>query len=74
MIVDQFLLVMGNTELSVQVAAHGHRRVEDILQIAQSLEAVQEEEKFQPRGPKPANHASFTNRECDHLPDTKRLL
>ncbi len=31
MVVDQFLLGMGNHELSVQVAAHGHRRMEDIF-------------------------------------------
>ena len=31
MVVHQFLLGMGNHELSVQVATHGHRREEDIL-------------------------------------------
>ncbi len=31
MVADQFLLGMGNYNLSVQVAAHGHRRVEDIF-------------------------------------------
>ncbi len=31
MVVDQFLLGMGNNELSVQVAADGHRRMEDII-------------------------------------------
>ncbi len=31
MVVDQFLLGMGNHEFSVQVAAHGHRHMEDIL-------------------------------------------
>ncbi len=50
MVVDQFLLGMDNHELSVHVAAHGHNRVEDILWVAQSLEAVQVEEKFHPRG------------------------
>ncbi len=30
MVVDPFLLEMGNYELSVEVAAHGHRRVEEI--------------------------------------------
>ena len=49
MVVDQFLLGMGNHELSVQVAAHGHRRMEDILRLARSLEAVQEDEKFRPK-------------------------
>ncbi len=31
MVIDQFLLGMGNHELSMQVVAHGHRRMEDIL-------------------------------------------
>ncbi len=31
MVIDQFLIGMGNHELSMQVAAHGHRRMEDIL-------------------------------------------
>ncbi len=46
MIADQFLLGMGNHGISVQVAAHGHRCIKDILRVARSLEAVQEEEKF----------------------------
>ncbi len=36
MAVDQFLLGMGNHVLSMQVAAHGHRRVEDIV-VSQPL-------------------------------------
>ncbi len=40
LVVDQFLLGMDNHELSVQVAAHGHRRTEDVLRLARSLEAV----------------------------------
>ncbi len=55
MVVDQFLLGMGNHELSVQVAAHGHKCVEDILRVAQSLEAVQEDEKFIPEDTNPAH-------------------
>ncbi len=42
-VIYQFLLGMGDHKLSVQVAAHGHRRVEDILQVARLPEAVQEE-------------------------------
>ncbi len=34
MAAGQFLLSMGNYEFNVQVAAHGHRRVEDIFQPA----------------------------------------
>ncbi len=40
---DQFLMGMESHELSVQVAAHGHRRMEDTLRVARSLEAVHEE-------------------------------
>ncbi len=49
MVDDQFLLGMGNHELSVQVAAHWHRRVEDILRVVRSPEAAQEEDKFDSR-------------------------
>ncbi len=31
MVIDQFLLGMSNHELSLQVAVHGHRRMEEIL-------------------------------------------
>ncbi len=49
MVVDQFLLGMGNHKLIAQVAAHGDRRMEDIFQVTRSLEAVQEDEKFRPK-------------------------
>ena len=65
---------MGNHELSVQVAAHGHRHMEDILRVARLLEAVQEDEKFRPRGHKPSTQACFVADERDHLPDTKQLV
>ncbi len=68
MVIDRLLLIMGNHELRMQVAAHGHRQIEDILQIAQSLEAVQEEERFL------GNHTCFTNNKHDHSPDTKQLV
>ena len=34
MVIDQILQGMGNHEISVQVAAHGHRHMEDILRVA----------------------------------------
>ena len=71
MVVDQFLLGMGNHELSVQVAAHGHRH---ILRVARSLEAVQEDKNFRPRGHKPSAQTGFIADERDHLPDTKQLV
>ncbi len=67
MVVDQFLLGMGNHELRVQVAAHGHRCMDDILRVALLLEAVQEDENFRPRGNKPSTQARF-------VADTKQLV
>ena len=55
MVIDQFLLGMGNHNLSVQVAAHGHRCMKDILRVARSLEAVQEDEKFRNEGTNPTH-------------------
>ncbi len=40
MVADQFLLGMGNHELIVQLAAHGHRQVQNILRVARSLEDI----------------------------------
>ncbi len=74
MVIDQFLLEMGDHELSVQVAAHGHRRMEDILRVARSLEAVQEDEKFRRRGHKPSTQACFVTDERDRMPDTKQMV
>ncbi len=74
MVIDQFLRGMGNHELSVQVSAHGHRRMEYILRVAQLLEAVQEDEKFRPRGHKPNTQERFVTDERDHSPDTKQLV
>ena len=74
MVVDQFLLGMGNHKLIAQVAAHGDRRMEDIFQVTRSLEAVQEDEKFRPRGHKPSTQARFIADQHDHLPDSKQLV
>ncbi len=61
LVVDQFLLGMDNHELSVQVAAHGHRCTEDVLRLARSLAVVHEEEKHASRPCKPATQARFVN-------------
>ncbi len=50
---------MDNHELSVQVAAHGHRRTEDIIRLARFLEAVLEEERHASHPRKPATHSRF---------------
>ncbi len=46
-VVDQFQMGMDSHELNVQVAAHGHHKVEDVLQVARSLEAVQGIQKLE---------------------------
>ncbi len=62
MVVDQFLLGMDNHEIIVQVAAHGHRRMEAILRVARSLVAVQEDENFvlESTNPAPKHVSSHT--------------
>ncbi len=48
--------------------------MEDIPLVAQSLEAVQEDERFCPRGHKPSTQAHFVTDERDQSPDTKQLV
>ncbi len=74
LVVDQFLLGMDNHELSVQVAAHGHRHTEDVLRLARSSEAVHEEERHMPRSRKPAMQARFVNAELPGTTDTERVV
>ncbi len=45
MVIDHFLQGMDNPVLIVQVAASGCHRLETMLRVAQSLEAVHEEER-----------------------------
>ncbi len=59
LVVDQFLMRMESHELSVQVAAHGHCRMEDVLCVTRSLEAVHEEERHDLRSRKPAAQTRF---------------
>ena len=63
---------MDSHEPNVQVAAHGHHRVDDVLQVACSLEAVREKEKQYSRGRKPTPQARFD--EQTRSPDTDRLV
>ena len=74
LVVDQFLLGMDNHELSVQVAAHGLQRMEDVLSLARSLEAVHEEEKHTSRPHKPATQARFVNNGPPDTTDTERVV
>ncbi len=54
LVVDQFLMGMESHDLSVQVAAYGHFRMEDVPCVTRSLESVHEEERHAPRSRKPA--------------------
>lgn len=55
----------------MQVAAHGHRHTEDVLHIAQSLEAVHKEEKHAPYSHKPTTQARFISNGSDDSTDTE---
>ena len=44
MVADQILNGLDSHELRVQVAATGIRRIEDLMHVAQSLEAVENQE------------------------------
>ncbi len=65
---------MDNHELSVQVAAHGHRGTEDVLRLARSLEAVNQEERQESRLRKPATQARFVNNRPPDTTDTERVV
>ncbi len=75
LVVDQFLLGMDNHELSVQVAAHGHRHTEHVLRLARSLEAVHEEERHASLPRKPAAmQARLMNNRPPYTTDTERVV
>ncbi len=74
LIVDQFLMGMDSHELNVQVAAHGYRRVDDVLGDARSLEAVHEEDKQYFRGRKPTPQARFVTDERPRSSDADKLV
>ncbi len=74
LVVDQFLQGMDSHELSVHVATSGCCRLETVIRIARSLEAVHEEEKHHSRGRKPSSQARFVSNECARSPDHKELV
>ncbi len=74
LLVDQFLMGMESHELSVQVAAYGHRRMEDMLRVAQSLEAVHEEERHAPRSRKLATQTRFVTSGPPDTIDIERVV
>ena len=73
LVVDQFLMGMESHDLSVQVAAHDHRRMEDVLRVARLLEAMHEEERHAPRSRKPATQTRFVTSRLPDITDTERV-
>ncbi len=74
LVVDQFLLGMDNHDLSVQVAAYGNRRMEGVLRIVRTLEAVHGEEGHASHPRKPATQARFVNNEPPDTTDTEQVV
>ncbi len=74
LVVDQFLMGMESHELSVQVAAHSHHRMEDVLHVARSLEAVHEEERHAPCSRKPTTQTRFVTSGLAETTDTDRVV
>ncbi len=63
MVADQFLNGMDSHELRVQVAATGIRRIEDLMRVAQSLEAVENQEAGHGRQHRGSTQARFSAEE-----------
>ncbi len=61
MVADQFLTGLDNHELHVQAATSDVRRIEDLMRIARSLEAVEGEEMGRTRVRRGPTHAPFTD-------------
>ncbi len=74
MAIDQFLQGMDSHELSVQVVTSGCNRLETMLHVAWSLEAVHEEESHHSQGRKPNSQVRFMSKECARSPDYKELV
>ena len=61
MVADQFLTGLNNHELCVQAATSDVRRIEDLMRIARSLEAVEGEETGRGRVRRGPTQARFTD-------------
>ncbi len=75
MVADQFLNGLDNHKLRVQVATSDVRRIEDLMRIARSLEAVEGEETGRGRERRSPTQARFTEEsegyesEATHIAD-----
>ncbi len=71
MVADQFLNGLDSHELRVQVAATGIRRIENLMHVARSLEAVENPEAGHGRPRQGSNKALFSEGEG---PETDRIV
>ncbi len=60
MVVDQFLNGLDSHELRVQVAATGIRRIEEMMRVARSLEAIESQETGYGRQRRGSNQTRFS--------------
>ncbi len=63
MVADQLLNGLDSHELRIQVAATGIRRIEDLMRVAHSLEAVENQEDGHGRPHRGSNQTRFSDGE-----------
>ena len=63
MVADQLLNGLDSHELHIQVAATGIRRIEDLMRMARSLEAVENQEAGHGRQRRGSTQARFSEKE-----------
>ncbi len=73
MVADQFLNGLDSDELRVQVAATGIRHIEDLMRVARSLEAVENQEAGHGRPCRGSNQARFSEGEGPET-ETDRIV
>ncbi len=71
MVADQFLNGLDSHELRVQVAATGIRRIEDLMRMARSLEAVENQEVGHGRPRRGSTQARFSEGEGSETEATR---
>ena len=71
MVADQFLNRLDSHELRVQVAATRIRRIEDLMRVARSLEALENQEAGHGRLRRGSNQARFSEGEGSETETTR---
>ncbi len=71
MVADQFLNGLDSHKLRLQVAAAGIRRIEDLMRVARSLEAVENQEAGHGRQRRGSTQARFSEEEGPEMEATR---